>query len=346
MPVGSPTMKKSVLSVLAAITLLNAVVAQEARIWNIKAVLPTGHTLDVKAFDAAGKPHDVKALENGDTHLMDVKALVDGQQLPIKMLVSGDAFVPVKAIGADGRIWDVKAIDANGSKLDVKGVSRTGRIIQVKALGPQREIYAVKAISPSGQMRDVKGVKTSDEELEATVSGVKVFAHVKAVPHADDNDGNPIWNVKCVQPDGHILDVKAMDKNGSVFDVKAFENDGNATMLDIKALIGGKKAAVKVLVSEDKFAPVKAIGEDGTIYDIKALTPDGKRLDVKGVSRAGNVYNIKAIAADGSFMGIKAISPHGLFYDVKGVKFISEEREGVLGTVAIRAHVKALPQVD
>ena len=45
-------------------------------------MLPAGHTLDVKAFGPDGKPRDVKALENGESHIMDVKALVDGQQLP------------------------------------------------------------------------------------------------------------------------------------------------------------------------------------------------------------------------------------------------------------------------
>ena len=46
--------------------------------------------------------------------------------------------------------------------------------------------------------------------------------------------------------------------------------------MDIKALMGGKKVPVKILVSTDEYAPVKAIGSDGTIYDIKALTPEGE----------------------------------------------------------------------
>jgi hypothetical protein len=318
----------------------------QPRIWNIKAVLPTGHTLAIKAFDAEGKPHDVKALENGDTHLMDVKALVGDQQLPIKVIASDDAFAPVKAIGADGRLWDVKAIDAEGNKLDVKGVSRAGRIIHIKALGPQREIYGVKAISPDGLMRDVKGVKMNDDPVEATINGVKVSAHVKAVVHATDGDGDPIWNVKCVQPDGQTLDIKALDKDGGVHDVKAFEENSNTTFLDIKALINGDKVAVKILVTGDERSPVKAIGADGTIYDIKALTPEGKRLDVKGVGRSGNIYHIKVISENGDRMAVKAISPHGLFYDVKGLKFSSEDEEMRLNGVAVRAHVKALPQVE
>src|SRR5438105_4975013 len=71
-----------------------------------------------------------------------------------------------------------------------------------------------------------------------------------------------IWHVKAVHPEGRLLDVKAIDKQGSVYPVKAIEADGNAHLLDIKALVAGKRLPVKVLVSEDKFAPIKAIAED------------------------------------------------------------------------------------
>ena len=318
----------------------------EVRIWNIKAVLPTGITLDVKAFDRSGKQYDVKALETRDTHVMDVKAINGTTQLPIKVIASDDAFLPVKAIAADGTLLDVKAIDADGNRLDVKGVAQAGGIFHIKAVGPDRALYGVKAISTTGQMRDIKGVKANAEDVEATVHGVKVMAHVKALPHATDGDNDPIWNVKCVLPDGHVLGIKAVDKSGNLHDVKAFLSNGNATLLDIKALIGGDKVSVKVLVSADKNAPVKAIGADGTIYDIKAIAADGSKLDVKGVSRSGNVYNIKAIAANGDVMAVKAISPHGLFYDVKGVKFSADDKEMDMNGVAVRAHVKALPQVE
>ncbi|MEO8067915.1 MAG: hypothetical protein ABI599_09515 [Flavobacteriales bacterium] len=318
----------------------------EPRIWNIKAVLPTGITLDVKAFDKSGKKYDVKAIENGDTHVMDVKALDGATQFPIKVMASDDAFLPVKAIAADGTLLDVKALDADGNHLDVKAIAQAGSIFHIKTIGPDRALYAVKAISPTGQMRDIKGVKANADEVEATMHGVQLAAHVKALPHADDTDNDPIWNVKCVQPDGRVLGIKAVDKAGTLYDVKAFLMNGNGTVLDIKAIIGGDKVAVKVLVSTDKYSPVKAVGADGTIYDVKAITADGGKLDVKGVSRSGNVYNIKVVGPSGDLMGVKAISPHGLFYDVKGVKFSSDDKEMDLNGVAVRAHVKALPQVE
>jgi hypothetical protein len=95
---------RSFLLTAASLTILGVMAQTPPRIWNIKTVLPTGVTLDVKAFDKAGKQYDVKALENGDTHVMDVKAIDGATMLPIKVLVSTDAFLPVKAIAADGDV--------------------------------------------------------------------------------------------------------------------------------------------------------------------------------------------------------------------------------------------------
>lgn len=314
-------------------------------IWNIKAVMPTGITLDVKAFDKSGKQYDVKALENGDTHVMDVKALDGAAQFPIKVIANDDAMMPVKAIAADGTLLDIKALDPDGNKLDVKGVATAGHLVHIKAIGPDRVLYGVKAISSAGQMRDVKGVSLGPDGETFSVNGVKVRAHVKALLHATDHDNDPIWNVKCVQPDGHVLGIKAVDGTGAFYDVKA-RMDGDAAILDIKAMINGQEVAVKVLVSTDKLSPVKAVAKDGTIYDIKAVTANGGKLDVKAVRRSGSIYDIKALAADGKEMGVKAISPHGLFYDVKGIKLLADDKEMELGGVAVRAHVKALPQVE
>lgn len=308
--------------------------------------MPTGTTLDVKAFDKSGKQYDVKALENGDTHVMDVKAMDGTAQFPVKVIASDDAMMPVKAIAADGSLLDIKALDADGNKLDVKGVATAGHLVHIKAIGPDRALYGIKAISTGGQMRDIKGVSLGADAEAMMVNGVKVRAHVKAVVHGTDHDNDPIWNVKCVQPDGHVLGIKAVDKSGTLHDVKAYPANGDVTILDIKALINGQEVAVKVLVSDDKLSPVKAVAKDGTIYDIKAITADGSKLDVKAVRRLGNIYDIKAMAADGKEMGVKAISPHGLFYDMKGIKLLADDQEMTIAGVAVRAHVKALPQVE
>jgi len=155
-----------------------------------------------------------------------------------------------------------------------------------------------------------------------------------------------VWHIKAIHPEGRLLDVKAIDKAGKIHAIKAFQEVGNNHVLDVKALVGEKKTAVKVLPTKpgDKYAPVKAIAEDGTLLDIKALTPEGVKLDVKGVSSAGGVTAIKAITPDGTNYGIKAISPEGRVFDVKGIKMNKDAVEGTVNGVDFAAHVKAVPQ--
>lgn len=174
---------------LALATLLAAPLrAAEEKIWHVKAVHPEGRLLDVKAIDPQGKLHAVKAFEaDGNLHLLDIKALVDGRRLPVKILVSNDKYAPVKAIGEDGAILAIKALTPEGEKLDVKGVSRSGSIIHIKAIGPQGVFYGVKAISPEGRMYDVKGIKMFKERVETKVNGVEVEAHIKALPPAPES---------------------------------------------------------------------------------------------------------------------------------------------------------------
>ena len=322
-------------------------VSNSETIWHVKAIHPQGRSLDVKAFDQEGNQYDVKAIQNADQrHLLDIKALMDGGKLPVKVLVSTDEYAPVKAIGPDGAIYDIKALTPEGDKLDVKGVSRAGNIIDIKTVSKEGTFYGVKAISPEGQWNDVKGVKLTRDNQEATVNGVAVHAHVKALPQNGCFGDHAIWHIKAIHPEGRTLDVKALDKEGKVYDVKAIQDTDQKHFMDIKALVGEEKLPVKILVSDDDYAPIKAIGPDGTIYDVKAITPEGDKLDVKGVSRTGNIIDIKAINKAGAFYGIKAISPEGQLNDVKGIKMSQEDQEATVNGVAVHAHIKALPQIN
>lgn len=324
-----------------------AVTEAKETIWHIKALHPEGRFLDVKALDKAGNIYDLKAIQHSDQRqLMDIKALMGGKKIPVKVLVSTDEYAPVKAIGEDGSLLDIKALTPGGERLDVKGIHRAGNIIDIKAINNEGTFYGVKAISPEGRLNDVKGVKMFDTDLEATINSVPVHAHIKALPQAQRTGGTGIWHVKAIHPEGRTLDVKALDAEGNLFDVKAIQDSGQRQLMDIKAFINGYNAPVKILVSEDTFAPVKALGEDGTDYDIKALTPDGERLDVKGVRKSGNITHIKAIGKAGAFYGIKAISADGMLNDVKGVKMYESEQEGVINGVKVHAHIKALPQIE
>lgn len=155
-------------------------------IWHIKAVHPEGRFLDVKALDKDGNIYDVKAIQDaGQRQLMDIKALIGGVRLPVKILVSTDEYAPVKAIGEDGTIFDIKALTSGGERLDVKGVSRAGNIIDIKAINNEGTFYGIKAISPEGKLNDVKGVKMFPSDLETTINGVEVHAHIKALPQID-----------------------------------------------------------------------------------------------------------------------------------------------------------------
>jgi hypothetical protein len=118
----------------------------------------------------------------GNLHVMDVKALPGESKLPVKVLLDGDQHGVVRAICPDGTLLDVKALPPDGSRLDVVATYRSGNILHIKAIGPHGEVYGVKAISPDGLLHDVKGVKMRGDEVEATIHGVPVHSHIKALP--------------------------------------------------------------------------------------------------------------------------------------------------------------------
>lgn len=152
-------------------------------VWHVKALHPDGYTLDVKAFDSEGNQFDVKALEGFDQrYIMDVKAFVGDEKLPVKVLVSEQEFKPVVAIGKNGEIYKIMAIDKSGRLLSIRGVRNSGYIIHIKAISENKVFYGVKAISEAGKLNDIKGIKMYDKRLELTMNGVEVHAHVVALP--------------------------------------------------------------------------------------------------------------------------------------------------------------------
>ena len=170
---------------LFSISQLHSQVETEENViyWHIKAVLPEAKLLDIKAIDKDGTHYDVKAIQDShDISLLGVKALVNGQIIPIKMIVKeDDQYYPVKAIDHDGRILDVKAIGEEGEILDVKGVSRMGSIVEIRAIDKDGKQYNVISISPQEGINHVKGLKMFNEEVEAVIHGHKIFAHVKSL---------------------------------------------------------------------------------------------------------------------------------------------------------------------
>lgn len=151
--------------------------------WNVKAYSPDAQLLRIKAIDKDGKIHDIKAIQDSyDTSVLNVKALVSGKVLPIKLIVRGnEPFYSVKAIDLDGTLIDVKAFAPRGDVLDIKGVKRTGNVINLRAITKDGVFYTIVAVSPAGEVNYVKGLKMLDSDVEAIISGVSVFAHVKAL---------------------------------------------------------------------------------------------------------------------------------------------------------------------
>jgi hypothetical protein len=339
--------------------------------WKLKTILPDGNNLEIKAIDKDGKMYDVNAIQNSDQDsFLDIEAFVDGKRIPIKMLLNEDKYAPVKAIDKGGISYDIKAITPDGEKLDVKGIKRFGNIVSIKAITKEGTFYGVKAISPSGKLNDVKGVKINIKDKEMTLNGFSVFAHVKAI-HQSDNDYegiiNPkeklkktakgkkkskkkddfkiiIWNIKAVTKDGKNLKVKAFDEEGNQFDVKAIQDSKQYSFMNIKAIVNDSELPIKVIVSEEEYAPVIAISRDGVNYTLKAIDEDGTFIDVKGISRLGNIINLKAVTENGAFYAVKAFSPKGKLNDVKGIKIFDRETEMTLRGNKVYAHVKALTQ--
>ena len=315
-------------------------------VWHVKAIHPEGYFLDIKAFDEEGRMYAIQAIQDAEqTTLMDVKILMNGKRIPVKILQSDGRFMPVKGITSEGQILNIKAVNLKGEQLDVKGIGHSGNIIHIKAITKNKEFYGVKAISPSGNLNDVKGVKVTKNPIEGSVNGVLIHAHVKAMSQTGCSSDSFIWHIKAIHPDGYTLDVKAIDAEGNLYDVKAIQNSNQRSLLDIKAFIGDAlQLPVKVIHTREGSQALKAIGENGTLYAIKAMDKNGTQLDVIGSSRSGNLIHIKAVQTNGDLYGVKAISPEGELNNVKGVKMLKEDVEIEISGVKIYAHLKAVPQ--
>lgn len=152
-------------------------------LWHVKAFKPDLKLLKIKAIGKNGSIYKVKAIQNSEqTSLLDVKAFVKGKRLPIKMLVGEEKYYAVKAIDEEGNILDIKAITDDGKLLPLKGVSQSGNIIHIRVIYQDMIFYNVLAISPDGTTNDVKGIKMNPENVETTVNGIEVFAHIKSIP--------------------------------------------------------------------------------------------------------------------------------------------------------------------
>jgi hypothetical protein len=156
---------------------------QQDVLWSVKAYRPDDNLLKIKAIDKDGNIYDVKAIQDSpDTKMINVKALVNGKVLPIKLIAkSNEMYYPAKAINEKGELLDIKAITDEGTYLDVKGIRKTGNIIHMRAITSDSDFYNIVAMSPEGKVNTVKGVKMVDSDEEAVINGISIFAHLKAI---------------------------------------------------------------------------------------------------------------------------------------------------------------------
>lgn len=157
-----------------------------------------------------------------------------------------------------------------------------------------------------------------------------------------ENIAATYWALEAVSPEGKTLAIKAQDGGGNLYDVKAIQDADQSSFLDIKAFVGDKKLPVKVLLSKNDLAPVKAIDKGGISYEIVALTEAREKYVVNGVKRFGNIIEIKAIDKKGKLLPIKAKSPNGEIDNVLGIKINVKDQEMTLNGFPIYAHVKAM----
>jgi len=158
-------------------------VNQTETLWEIKAYKIFEKLLDVKAIAKDGKQQDVIAIQYGDdSSLLDVKAIIEGQRLPVKLIIkNSERYYPVKAIDNNGTLIDIKAITPEGDILPIKGVSKSGNTVHLRAIKDDHIFYNIIAISPDGEFNHVKGVKMIDNPVETIINGVSIFAHVKSI---------------------------------------------------------------------------------------------------------------------------------------------------------------------
>lgn len=336
------------LSILFGLLLFFISGVSQDSVWPLKAIDSRGGLMPVYAmFEDGSKVPVVAILDEEASHFMDVKVLSGKMDIAVKLLVSSDYYVPMKAIDQDGSIIDIKAINSEGQILDVKGVSRIGNTVKIAAIDQSENYIPVKAISNEGITRDIYGIKFISDNTEMELQGVKVMAHVKALPVVDINKADDMWYVRSFDPEGKSMDIVAVNASGNEYPVRAFAIGNSYHMLNIKAL-SSIEIDIKIIKNETGLH-VKGIDEYGRLLDIKAKLDNGSYLYVVPGELKANILSIKVLDNNGVLYPVKAFSSEGHVFDIKGVKALDKEEEGIINglknKIPYYAHVKGFPPI-
>ncbi len=153
--------------------------------WSVRAIGPSGDFVPVIALDSKGGKHQVVALkEANNDHILNIKADVKGEMMPVKVTISEGTSIPVAAILPDGELAPLMAAANDTLMWPITAYSQMGNVIHIKAVGENEKAYGVKAISPNGILFDIKGLIFLGQKFEGNENGVNYKAHVKAIPQA------------------------------------------------------------------------------------------------------------------------------------------------------------------
>ncbi len=304
----------------------------------------------IKAVDDMGNQMDVVAVTvEGDDCFMDIKVVSGEELIPVKLIASDSLYIPVAGVTPAGDMYALRAITEDGSSLPIKGVGREGNTLRIAALPRAGDFKDIVAYSTDGKTKQVAGVKFQAENIELSVNGVKIIAHVKALPQVEIKTTELNWDIKAVGNDGSQLEIVAVNKKGDEFAVQAKSKGGNFSLMDVKAITKREDINVKLRKDGNNIV-LAAIDYYGRVFPVKVKLPDGSMLDIAGGQNCGKTIDITATGPDGTIYLLNAISPAGDMYDIKGIKIKDEDNEGYVqgleGLVFFYAHVKALPPVQ
>ena len=124
----------------------------------------------------------------------------------IKAVAPDGQTLAIKALPADGRVLDIKARGAGEqSQILAIGALSDGAWLPVKVLDLGGDYLSVKAIASDGTLVDVKALARDGYRLD-----VKGVGQDGAIIHIKAMDGDLIYGVKALHPNGRVYDVKGI----------------------------------------------------------------------------------------------------------------------------------------
>ena len=181
---------------------------------DVKGVARSGSTIKLAVIDENEKFLNVKAIspEGNTRDVFGVKFKDDNQEMEIakvKILAHVKA-LPAPDVSSDQLVWNIKAIDNTGNSLSVYGIDKKGNEHDVKAIVTGGSFYVI----------NVKGIVFRNEQP------IKLFNKNNKVFLATVNDAGELIPIKAKSESGDYLEVLGLSEKGRIFDIHAVTADG------------------------------------------------------------------------------------------------------------------------